>query len=586
MKKTLFCCLIVALYTMPTTVYAQLTIGEQYKIYSEANPSNAIYMTGNPGDNARFAWDLADAGDYFKVNSVAGQDANVFQFEWSPTAYLKASGGGLSPCNTYGDINYDFTWWRLIPDDDPVGGVQYYIVQHVMRPTRFMYFNPDDFRVYTNEVGEDGPAYDANRKYYRVTFERSSAPSVSLSVDALAFSSAFLSKTFKVSGTNITGDITFVVPPGISVSGANVVNNTIPAAQGNGDNTVTLTVNSYDRDLNDVLAVTTPGALSTPVITLRGGLKTGVWYNLSLLTGGFGIPVNLGDSVGADGLSYVAAVVPDATVSTQAFSFLPVTYAGDEAFFVRNAVGNYLAANEDDYRDVVWHPALVGSEYEEWSLSGQLVTTAINYFEALTLRTGRTSAPGYYLGLNSDAITSGVRIAAHFSKDWARGTFKLSEVQAVVINYVDANGKELKLPRVVLTGLTVDATYTASASDKANIVVGGQTWQYNAAASTDHVVVGLGNAVINLVFSNTVGIKDIGTAARPLVYANGQRQIVVAAVDAGLGATVSVYNLTGQRVDSRVLNASGAAIDVPEGGVYLVTVRSKGVAETYKVVLK
>lgn len=577
-----------ALCSMTATVSAQLTIGERYKIFSAADPTAAIYGVGTPGDNIRFHWDLPAEGDYFKVNSVAGQGEDVFQFELNPTAYLKPSGGGISPCNTYAQASYDFTWWRLIPDE-VINGVQYYLLQHVMRPDRYMFFQTSDKILYTKQVGVDGPSYDPEvRKYYQIAFEISNDPSLSLSSTMLSFSSSFLSKKIIVTGKNITSDITFTLPEGMTVSGDKVTGNKIAAADGNGDNTVTITASNYDRELNGIITVSTTGAASAQTIVVRGGLKTGTWYKSSLLTGGFGVPVNLGDSVGVeDNLSHVAVVTPDATALSQAFSFLPVTYAGDEAFFIRNAVGNYLAANEDEQRDVVWHSSLSGSEYEEWSLSGQLVTTAIDYFTAVTFRVGRTDATGYYLGLSSDHIASGTPVASRYPKDWPRGTFKLVETQAVVVNYLDASGNELKLPRLVLNDLVIDATYTALESDKANIVVGGQTYNYNATASTDHVVVGLGNSHINLVFSNVSGINDVNNSKGYRVYANENGQIVISSkTHESQAFMASVYNVAGQKIAEEVLNSATGYINMPETGIFLVNIRSNGISETHKIILK
>jgi hypothetical protein len=515
MKKVTFFLCFVALWTMATTVQAQLIIGESYKFFSAAAPTSAVYGTGTPGDNIRFHWDLPMEGDYFKVNSVAGQGDDVFQFELSPTAYLKPSGGGISPCNTYAQASYDFTWWRLIPDEE-INGVQYYLLQHVVRPDRYMYFQESDQILYTNQVGEDGPPYDPSiRKYYQVAFEKSSQPSISLSSMMLAFSSPFLSKTVTVTGTNITGDITFTVPAGLTVSGAKVSNNTIAAADANGANVVTITAADYSRELDGIITVNTAGAAAAQTIVCKGGLKTGEWYTVNLLTGGFGVPVNLGDSIGLeDGLSHVAAVTPDATQLSQTFSFLPVTIAGDEAFYIRNGEGKYLAAIDDENRNCMYIPALTGSEYEEWSLSGQLVTTAIDYFTAVTFRVGRTDNTGYFLGLSSDHIAPGITIASRYPKDWPRGTFRLIETQAVVINYVTPGGRELKLPRIVLSDLTIDNTYTAAVTDKSPITVNGYTYTYNAALSTDNVIIGTGNSVINLVFDAPEGIDNADVSGK------------------------------------------------------------------------
>ena len=587
MKKMTFLVFFAALWSMTATVSAQLTIGERYKFYSAAAPGQAVYAVGGYGDNVRFHWDLPGEGDYFKVNAVAGQGDDVFQFEINPTAFLKPSGGGISPCNTYMQASYDFTWWRLIPDEE-IGGVQYYLLQHVVRPDRFMYFQESDQILYTNQVGEDGPPYAPEiRKYYQVAFEQSTDPALSISTTKLAFSSPFPTKTVTVTGTNITGDISFTLPEGISVSGTKVSGDKIAAADANAANTVTFTASSYNKSLEGQIVITTPGAAASQVIEVRGGLEKGKWYNLSLERAGYGVPVNLGDSIGVgDGLSHVASVVPDATALSQAFSFLPITYAGDETYNIRNAEGKFLAATEDENRNCIFISALTGSEYEEWALSGGWTKIGINYFDQMTLRVGRTDARGYYIGLNSDYIASGVPIASCFPKDWPRGTFKLIEAQAVVINYVHTTGQELKLPRLVLAGLTVDATYTASESDKASFTINGNLYTYNAAASTDQVVIGLNNSIINLVFDGASGINNVNTNKNYVVYANGNRQITVAGGNLASDLTASVYTVAGQLITTETLQASDHCIHLSQAGVYLVRINGNGVSETHKIVLK
>ena len=78
---------------------------------------------------------------------------------------------------------------------------------------------------------------------------------------------------------------------------------------------------------------------------------------------------------------------------------------------------------------------------------------------------------------------------------------KTAAVASVTINYKDSEGNVLKSPRMQ-PDLEVGSTYTAPASDKETFSDASFYYAYNAATSTDNVVVAEG-AVINLIFKKT-----------------------------------------------------------------------------------
>jgi hypothetical protein len=461
-------------------------------------------MTGNPGDNARFKWDLSGTGDYFKLNSVVLNDEEIYQFEVNPNAFLKPSGGSTSPCNTYSDGKYLHTLWRLIPEDDLIDGVQYYTVQSWFRPARFLYFNPDQSILSTREVGEDGPAFDASRKHFRVALKSPSGPALSVSATGLAFSSTFLTKTITVAATNLTDDIVFDVPPGITLSGANVANNRIPAAAANAVNTVTLTADS-DTGIEGLLTITS-GTVPARTITLKSGVKQGVWYNIQLYH------ASLFLFISDENTNTQLPAVQELSEGdlTQIFTFIPVQ-GKNETFHLKNAAGKYLCGN--DYGDTYYSSAITDPLDAEWTLDIRNGNTVIDYFDAFTIMAGsrlanRELASNSYLALASGSAPN-VALACRAERSDSRGTFKV-----IATNY-------------------------------------------------------------------STGISAV--KAKALVYTNANRQIVVSGKAA---AVASVYNMLGQKVAEKAFDTSGAVIDAPGAGIYLVTISSNGVIESHKVLLK
>ena len=227
--------------------YAQLTDGAGYRIFCAANPAHGVYGLGST--LSPFSWDGVQNAVYYKVHNIAARGADVWQFETPETKYLKTSGTGLAVCNVASNAEETPSFWKLVPDGSPLGGIQYYILENVGRSPRYMYFNPDTKRLCTNDAMLPS---DGARDYYRIGFETDGStppepvPTLTVSPASFTFSASTLAKNITVTGSNLTGDITFGVPAGITLSGTNVSGNAIAAAKANGTNTVTLTASGSE----------------------------------------------------------------------------------------------------------------------------------------------------------------------------------------------------------------------------------------------------------------------------------------------------------------------------------------------------
>lgn len=259
MKKITSFLFFVALCLMTTTIYAQLTDGSGYKIFCAADPVHGIY------GSTSFSWDGAQPAAYYKANNITERGADVWQFETAEAKFIKTSNSGLAVCDVIASSE-STSYWKLIPDGEAVGGIQYYILQNVGRSDRYMYFYADTKQLCTNQVTVPT---DETRNYYRIGFEIDNStppepvPILSVSPASLTFSSSDLSKNISVTSSNLTGDITFGVPAGITLSGTNVVDNggnySIASTNANGSNTVTVTATG---SVNGTLTISSAGAVS------------------------------------------------------------------------------------------------------------------------------------------------------------------------------------------------------------------------------------------------------------------------------------------------------------------------------------
>jgi hypothetical protein len=389
---------------MTTGAYTQLFNGSQYRVFSEAAPANSVYGT------EPFFWDLAQDA-FLTANNITTSGADVWQFEYATGKYIRTAGGGTMACATSTVPTELSGHWKLIPDGVPVGGIQYYLLQSRHNAARYMYFNPDDHKLYTKDA--DLPD-DNTRKYYRVGFVKNVAPVLNVSIPSLPFSSAFLSKNVTVSGENIAADITLTVPAGITLSGANVVNSngnySIAAANGNGDNTITITADT-DEGIDGVLVVASAGATSRTV-ALKSGVKQGAWYNLKLVHVSENWNLSLKDEPAVPTLK-----APEATLLDQLFTFIPIA-GKNETFRIKNGHGVYLLSTATG---AVSYGASTGTSDEEWTIDRQNGQSDADYFRAFTLKTG-SRATNPYLGHGTTGVD--VNMAATYPID-TKGTYRL-----------------------------------------------------------------------------------------------------------------------------------------------------------------
>jgi hypothetical protein len=572
--KTIFSFLFfVALCLMTTTTYAQLSNGSQYRVFSEADPAHGIYGT------EPFYWGHPDeSGSFLTANNFEEWATDVWQFEYETGRSIRTAGGGKTACATSTNPTGEASnRWKLIPDGDLVDGVQYYLLQSQHNAARYMYFNPDDKKLYTNDAGVPD---DETRTYYRVGFAINVAPVLSVSAISLVFSSPFLSKDITIEGQNVTSDITFTVPEGISLRGTNVVDNegnySIPAANGNEENTVTITA-SATSVINGNITIASAGANAREII-VKSGLKEGVWYIVRLFHPE--LTLNMGASTSSS--AQPALATPDPTSPDQVFTFVPVSVNGTlETFKLKNVNGTYLLGKSGG---TTAYDAITVSNEAEWTLDRRNGISYIDYFEAMTLKVGSrlVSNPSQsYLGHGSSGVDAALDCSSEIS---GKGTYKLIEAKAVIINYLDADGNALKDSRVQLADLVVGQTYTAPEADKVDIIVGEETYRYNA-SSIDQALVGNGNVAINLEFTTQgTGIEG-SKIENNLVFANDNRQIVISA-KAAANQKVVIYNVTGQKIAEKTLNAADNSLDVSGAGVYLVKIGNNGVSKTHKVILK
>jgi hypothetical protein len=397
MKKINF--LFVALCLMATTAYAQLSSGSQYRIFCEAAPTHGLYGA-DP-----FFWDGAQPDAFFVANNIADRGADVWQFEFATGKYFRTAGGGTTQCGTSTNPTELSSMWKLIADGSPVSGVQYYLLQSQHNTARYLYFNPTGYKLFTQDTNLPT---DDTRKNFRIGFEHNVAPVLNVSASTLAFSSGFLSKNITKNGENMTGDITFGVPAGITLSGTNVVNDaenySIAAANANGSNTVTITAGS-DEGINGILTISATGA-NTKNMTLKSGLKQDAWYNIKLFHASLQLYIDA--DITTPTLPAVQEL--DTNDPTQYFTFIPVA-GKDETFQLKNAADNYLVGNSDG--SVEYVAALTGTTADEWSLGIRNGNTVIDYFDAFTLKVGSRPIPATaYLALSAGSA-AGVSVVCN-----------------------------------------------------------------------------------------------------------------------------------------------------------------------------
>lgn len=290
-----------------------------------------------------------------------------------------------------------------------------------------------------------------------------------------------LATTFAVSGVDLVNPVT------ISASGITFSPSTIAA----GTTGVIVTATPDGSVVNGDITITDGTLTKTIPYTL--GATIGKWYSMTQLISNLAVGyfATGGDNPGP------AVVTPDATALTQVFTFIPVT--GKAGIFnIKNGEGNYLG-NAGGWKSY-YNTTLTIPANNEWTLFGDA-------FVSLRLK---ISSSQY---LASNAVTAGSSMYCDKNNTNANGTFKLTEANAVVVNYVNAAGVALKTSRAQL-GLTIGDTYIATAGDMANFTDAlGVNYVYDA-TSTNSVTAAAGNAFITLKFNPEPSIATSATSVK------------------------------------------------------------------------
>ncbi|MDD3323111.1 MAG: MucBP domain-containing protein [Paludibacter sp.] len=299
-----------------------------------------------------------------------------------------------------------------------------------------------------------------------------------------------LATTFAVSGVDLVNEVT-ISAPGITFS---------PSTIAAGTSGVIVTATPTAGVVNGNITIT-DGTL-TKTIPYTMGATIGKWYSITQTTAA---ALAVGYSATGTDNPGPAVVAPDATATTQVFTFIPET--GKSGYYnIQNGEGNYLGSASGGWKSAYNNATAlaVHPTYNEWTLLGDVFAS---------FRLKLTSTNGY-LSTNNDAtIAAGSAMYCDKSATALNGTFKLTEANAVVINYVDATGKTLKPSRAQL-GLTIGDTYTATEADMASFVDGlGVNYFYNA-ASTNSVTVAAGNTFITLKFQGAPSIATSVTSVK------------------------------------------------------------------------
>jgi len=347
------------------------------------------------------------------------------------------------------------------------------------------------------------------------------APSIATSVSAVKFN-APLSQTFTVTGVNLNDDITFSAPVG-----SGIIFSPTTVAKDAVDAIVTVTASSVVAAGDLTL---TSGA-ATRLIPFTFGPSVGAWFSIT--------QVSTSLAFGGSSPTQPAVMTPSVTSDRQVFTLIPVTGKVD-TYNIKNAAGSYLKGAG---YTTTYVAALDGLN-TEWTMTG-------DHYTSVRLKVGSSQY------ISSDGSTSGSSFYCDKGESATNGEFKLTDANFVTINFQDAVGATIK-PSRFESGVTVDATYTATEADMATFTSGGGVTYYYDATSINSTVLTAGSNSITLKFmgapaistsANTVGFLSPLTASFTVSGVNLNDDITLTAPD---GITLSTYTIAKDAVDAVV----------------------------------
>jgi len=300
------------------------------------------------------------------------------------------------------------------------------------------------------------------------------SPILQVSETSFVFSYYNLEQSFTIAGTDLTNDVTLTAPTGVTLD-----KTTITAAEANAGPVIVTVTATVDAGINGDITITCVD-VDDQTISCLSGVKDAYYYIKQTVS-----DLNIGNNAGSP-----AVMTVDAADASQVFKFEIIE---GETYGILSGDGNYLANSTANAYSTTYLTSLNGDK-TSWLIEGDV---------ASEIRLKVVSSA--YIA--SDATDSGSSLYCDKAVDNANGAFQLSEAQAVIVNYVDGDGNELKKPRAQVAGLTTGETYTATTDDKADFTVGEITYTYDD-SSVDNVTIADGNAQITLAFTVKVISAD------------------------------------------------------------------------------
>ncbi|MDD2995573.1 MAG: T9SS type A sorting domain-containing protein [Paludibacter sp.] len=410
-------------------------------------------------------------------------------------------------------------------------------------------------------------------------------PVISVSATSFFFDSDNLSKTFTLTGVNLTADVSLVS----SVAGVTVLPATIskddaelatgktvtvtfdPAATGAGSLTGTITVSTAGVD-DKVIAVATSkdSECFTPLYNDRTNLVADPYCNDRSKFGGWG-NVEVSNTTALCGLRSLkvfggsldvsvaggAAIASNKTYRVKTNIFVP---AGHTAKFGLFRIGNS--------GDVNIYNSMVNDAWE-----------TVDF----TFKTATVGAGGVFFQRATGA--DGVYVDNYEMYEVAEPTIR--------IKYVDADNETITLKddrvhtstwgATVANYLMIGKTFTAPASDKEDITFGSNEYNYEA-TSVDNVTVNEGENVVVLKFKKNLSTSlDNGVNTAISVYPTVASGKVTVDMKSQNGV-VRVFDATGKMIHSRNISGSVENFEVSGNGLYMFEIRTDKSTEMVKVI--
>ena len=440
--------------------------------------------------------------------------------------------------------------------------------------------------VYDNNKAGRWVIMDNFRLYY---YGALAIPNLTVSQSSMFITNVVTTtNTFDVTGANLTSDIAINAPAGITLSGANLVDNgggsySIALVNAGSLNTITvawdeaaslsglITIQSTGANSKEIIISTSKDAgCFTPLYNDRTNLVADPYCNDRSKFGGWG-NVEVSNTTALCGLRSLkvfggsldvsvaggAAIASNKTYRVKTNIFVP---AGHTAKF-----GLFLIGNSGD---VNIYNSMVNDAWE-----------TVDF----TFKTATVGAGGVFFQRATGA--DGVYVDNYEMYEVAEPTIR--------IKYVDADNETITLKddrvhtstwgATVANYLMIGKTFTAPASDKEDITFGSNEYNYEA-TSVDNVTVNEGENIVVLKFKKNLSTSlDNGVNTAISVYPTVASGKVTVDMKSQNGV-VRVFDATGKMIHSRNISGSVENFEVSGSGLFMFEIRTEKSTEMVKVI--